>query len=97
MRWLRERECPWDEYTCEWAAKGGHLEVLRWAREHHCPWDARTAIQAANWGHAEVLKWAKDNGCPGSALLEVLADIPAHEIGSGFRYDTDTEYDTDSE
>jgi hypothetical protein len=33
LRWAREQGYPWDESTCEHAAKGGHLEVLRWARE----------------------------------------------------------------
>jgi len=39
LRWAREHDCPWDEWTCAYAAKGGHLEVLKWAREQHCPWD----------------------------------------------------------
>ena len=38
LKWARERDCPWDEGTCEAAAEGGHLEVLRWARELDCPW-----------------------------------------------------------
>ena len=39
LQWARARHCPWDVFTCEAAATGGHLEVLRWAREHDCPWD----------------------------------------------------------
>ena len=27
-----------DEWTCEWAALNGHLEVLKWARENGCLW-----------------------------------------------------------
>jgi len=38
LRWAREHHCPWDKWTCAFAARGGHLDVLRWAREHHCPW-----------------------------------------------------------
>ena len=40
LKWARENDCPWDEYTCRAAAKGGHLETLKWARENGCPWDA---------------------------------------------------------
>jgi len=32
LRWAREHDCPWDDGTCEFAAEGGHLEVLQWAR-----------------------------------------------------------------
>jgi hypothetical protein len=54
LQWARENGCPWglgfsggfrsgrEAETCEWAAKGGHLEVLQWARENGCPWDEDT-------------------------------------------------------
>ena len=29
--------------VCQWAAWGGHLQVLQWARENGCPWDKRRA------------------------------------------------------
>ena len=34
-------QCPWDEYTCGYAAGGGHLHVLQWARSQDppCHWD----------------------------------------------------------
>ena len=38
LTWLRAHGCPWDYYTYQEAAEGGHLEVLRWARLHNCPW-----------------------------------------------------------
>lgn len=28
LKWLRERECYWDQDTCSGAAEGGHLETL---------------------------------------------------------------------
>jgi len=40
--WARERQCPWDEVTCQWVAKKGNLEVLQWAREQNCPWTGAT-------------------------------------------------------
>jgi hypothetical protein len=58
---LRADGCPWDEGTCYWAAKGGHLEVLQWARASGCPWDANTCAWAARGGHLDVLQWARAN------------------------------------
>ena len=34
---MREHNCPWDSRTTNYAAEGGHTELLRWAREHGCP------------------------------------------------------------
>jgi hypothetical protein len=39
LKALRADEWPWDAWTCAYAAKGGHLEVLKWARENGCPWE----------------------------------------------------------
>jgi hypothetical protein len=47
LKWARENDCPWNEWTCENAAKGGHLEILKWARENGCPWDEETRELAA--------------------------------------------------
>jgi hypothetical protein len=40
--WLRQLQCPFDVYTCTWAAEGGQLEVLKWLRGHECPWNEWT-------------------------------------------------------
>ena len=50
--------------VCQWAAWGGHLEVLQWARQNDCPWDEGTCSYAAKGGHLEVLQWARQNDCP---------------------------------
>jgi hypothetical protein len=64
LKWARENDCPWDEWTCMRAAEGGHLEVLKWARENGCPWGVETCAWAAQGGHLEVLKWLRENDCP---------------------------------
>ena len=64
LKWARANDCPWDEYTCAYAAKGCHLEVLKWARANGCPWNKWTCANAAEAGHLEILKWARANGCP---------------------------------
>jgi hypothetical protein len=52
LKWVRENDFWWSEWTCACAAEGGHLEVLKWARENDCPWDEDRAItrrRAATW------------------------------------------------
>jgi len=61
---LKDHGCPWDEYTCFHAAKGGHLNILQWARANGCPWwDEWTSHNAAKGGHLNILQWARANGC----------------------------------
>ena len=58
--------------VCQWAAAGGHLEVLMWAREHGCPWEEEEPSEyeyyereihccalAAKGGHLDVLRWLR--------------------------------------
>ena len=47
LAWAKANGCPWNEWTCALAARGGHVEVLKWAREHDCPWNASTCTYAA--------------------------------------------------
>lgn len=41
----KENGCPWNELTCIFAARYGHLEVLKWAIENGCPFDAKKCIE----------------------------------------------------
>jgi hypothetical protein len=50
LQWARENGCPWDFYTCKYAAQGGHLELFQWARENGCPLDERTSAWAERYG-----------------------------------------------
>jgi hypothetical protein len=36
---------------CEYAALGGHLNMLQWLRSHQCPWNKTTFSAAAKRGH----------------------------------------------
>ncbi|CAB9499976.1 ankyrin repeat protein [Seminavis robusta] len=58
MQWARQQGFPWNERTCAYAAKNGHLEMLQWLREH-----GYTCSYAAKAGHLEILQWARNNGC----------------------------------
>ena len=55
LQWAREKGCEWDEETCEYAAEGGHLEVLRWARANGCP-DPQESIDDSDSSSA----WSDD-------------------------------------
>ena len=55
MKALRRAEnFPWDEKTCTFAAKCGHIEVLKWARENGCPWNEHARSLAALRGYVET-------------------------------------------
>ncbi len=44
MKWLKENECPWDEWTFGYAALNGNLENMKWLKENECPWDKYTVM-----------------------------------------------------
>ena len=50
----RAENFPWDEMTCDLAARGGHLEVLKWAHENDCPWGVYTCSHAAGENHQRL-------------------------------------------
>ena len=43
------------EYLCQAAARGGHLEELKVLRANGCPWNSLTFWHAAMGGHLEVI------------------------------------------
>ena len=46
----------------DYAARGGHLNILKWARANGSPWYRHTAAYLAEGGHLEALKWVMTNG-----------------------------------
>ena len=61
LEWARANGCPWDVFTCAFAAEGGHLAVLQWARTNGCPCDVDFCILLAeNHGWMEVAQWLRD-------------------------------------
>jgi len=46
-----------NEYLCEGAASGGHLETLQWLHRVECPFGTTVLEQAADGGHVHVLEW----------------------------------------
>ena len=54
LKSARANDCPWDEWTCYFAADYGHLEVLRWARANGAPLDEDTRRLTASKGYVET-------------------------------------------
>ena len=91
LQWARGQGCPWNAYTCMYAARGGHLSTLQWAHVQGCPWDANTCSFAAREGHLSMLQWLREHGCPLNAarvrayarnhpeVLRWLDEIEQHE------------------
>ena len=64
LKWLRDKNCPWDKSTCYHAAINGHLEILKWVKQNNCPFefDVFLVEQVTRNGHLNVLKWLKEQG-----------------------------------
>jgi hypothetical protein len=56
LQWARANGCPWSGETCEFAAKGGDVEVLRWACANGCPYGEKELFIAAQHGHEAVVQ-----------------------------------------
>jgi hypothetical protein len=78
LAWAKASGCPWDAWTCAYAARIGCLDVLQWAREQGCPWDSVTCEHAADGGHLEVLRWARAHDCPWNTLTCYYAAYNGH-------------------
>lgn len=69
LKWLKNKEYIFDENTCKYAARGGHLECLKWLHApddepwNGCGWNSETCSYAAENGHLDCLIYAHTNGC----------------------------------
>ena len=52
--------CEWNKYTCDNAAKNGHLECLEYAHKNGYPLGEDAAMN----GHLDCLQYAHENGFP---------------------------------
>ena len=63
--WLREvKNCDWDSWTIDKAAKQGNLAMVKYCVENGCPMDEVACRIAAREGHLDVLKYLHENDCP---------------------------------
>ncbi|GFR45438.1 hypothetical protein Agub_g6817 [Astrephomene gubernaculifera] len=66
LRWLRERGCPWNEYTLNRAAEAGCEEALEWLVKQGCPWEEMGGAYttAARQGDLLTMRCLRRLGCP---------------------------------
>lgn len=55
---------PTRSHAAEYAAKGGHIDILRLLQEHGVPWTDKTALNAAVGGDVDCFRWLVNKGCP---------------------------------
>ena len=61
LKWAREeKECEWDEWTINAAARQGNLEMVKYCVANECPIDETACACAAENGHLEVLKYLRE-------------------------------------
>ena len=59
LKWVREeKKCEWDEWTINFAACVGNLEMLKYCFAHNCPYDKQKLCPvAAKGGHTDCLRF----------------------------------------
>ena len=55
---------PTRSHAADYAAKGGHIDILRLLQEHGVPWTDDTALNAAVGGDFDCFRWLVNKGCP---------------------------------
>ena len=78
LKWAREYNLDWNEFTCIFAAGNGHLPALQYLHENGCPVSLLTCSSAADNGHLPVLKYLHENGCPWNSKTCSYAAIGGH-------------------
>jgi hypothetical protein len=61
MKWLKENNCPWDEFTFSAASENGNLTNMKWLKKNNYPSDGWTSINADKNGNLKNIKWLKEN------------------------------------
>lgn len=65
LQWLQRHGCPPNQYVCEQAAAGGHLECLRWAvAQEGITLSPGVYVCAARSGDLPLLQWVRAQGAP---------------------------------
>ena len=81
LEFLRGKGCPWDEWTCEFAALNGHLECLKYAREKWMSLECSDLFAGCQKGHLDCLKYAHENGCPwDEGLVDMLPGMVTSSV-----------------
>jgi ankyrin repeat protein len=49
LEFLRQHNCPWNQYTCEHALRRMQLPTLQWLVAQGCPINVRDCIEVARY------------------------------------------------
>ena len=61
LKWVREeKQCKWNEWTINAAARQGNLEMVKYCVANECPINVDACASAAKSGHLECLKYLRE-------------------------------------
>ena len=61
LKWAREeKQCKWNEWTIDAAARHGNLEMVQYCVANECPINAMACSSAAKNAHLEILKYLRE-------------------------------------
>lgn len=85
MMYLHANGCPWNEETCNAAAKHGRFVCLKYAIDNGCPWDKyKVCYWAAVRGHYNCLRYAHEMG--GTFDEKTMEYAAMHDSDDCMRY-----------
>ena len=64
LKFLHENGCPWNERTCDQAAKKNRLDCLKYLHKNGCPIGVNTINQAIKVKDLRILKYLCEINCP---------------------------------
>ena len=64
MQYAKQNGYRRNNYACDVAASGWHIDVVDWIRRNGGSWKPNTSLQAAKGGHLGMLAWLRERGCP---------------------------------
>lgn len=81
---LEEKNCEWDEYLYNYAAKNGSLNVLKYLYKYSYndlsmpTWSSSTISSAAKNGHLKIIKYLRKKNCPWNEYTIIQAAIDSN-------------------
>jgi hypothetical protein len=61
LQWLRQRSCPWDDKTCQYAVTYNNYDAFVWARNNGCEMDSITFSMVMSSDNISVIEHCLEN------------------------------------
>ncbi|GFH47599.1 hypothetical protein CTEN210_04074 [Chaetoceros tenuissimus] len=61
LQWLRQRSCPWDDKTCQYAVTYKNYDAFVWARNNGCEMDSITFSMVMSSDNISVIEHCLEN------------------------------------